>query len=139
MISVTSGYALRALTHLANLPDGASILGRDLARQANIPPNYLSKIMWTLGNAGIIDATRGNGGGYRLGRSAAQIRLFEIVELFERDRVGHACVLGGFKQCDQDQPCSAHEAWSTVRDSYVEFLHTNTLADIAHVRHNAVP
>src|SRR5215813_3901044 len=83
MLSATSEYALRALTRLAAAAEGESMLGRDLAEQAGIPANYLSKIMWTLGNAGIIDATRGNGGGYRLKRGAADIRLFEVVDLFE--------------------------------------------------------
>ena len=58
------------------------MLGRELADRAEVPPNYLSKILWALGNAGIIDATRGNGGGYRLKRTPSEIRLFEVVELF---------------------------------------------------------
>lgn len=98
MLSTTSDHALRALTHLARLPEAASILGRDLASQAGIPANYLSKILWTLGNAGIIDATRGSGGGYRLKRCASEIRLFEIVELFDRDRARITCFLGGGKE-----------------------------------------
>lgn len=73
MLTTTSEYALRALTHLTRLPKGGSMLGRQLAEGAGIPANYLSKILWTLGNAGIIDATRGNHGGYRLKRSAGEI------------------------------------------------------------------
>jgi Rrf2 family protein len=133
MLSTTSEYALRALTRLAAVPEGASVLGRDLAEQAGIPANYLSKILWTLGNAGIIDATRGNHGGYRLKRPAADIRLFEVVELFERDRVGHECVLGGKAGCDEAKPCSAHDGWHEVRNAYLNFLHTKTVADIAHL------
>jgi Rrf2 family protein len=139
MLTTTSEHALRALTHLARLPDGASMLGRELAEQASIPANYLSKILWTLGNAGIIDATRGNRGGYRLKRNAAEIRLFEVVELFERDwdRDNASCFLGG-KNCDQENPCSAHEAWRGVRTAYLDFLHTKTLADISQLeRSNA--
>ena len=55
MLTTTSEHALRALTHLARLPEGSSMLGREIAEQAAIPANYLSKILWTLGNAGIID------------------------------------------------------------------------------------
>ncbi len=132
MLTTTSEHALRALTYLARLPEGTSILGRELAVQANIPANYLSKILWTLGNAGLIDATRGNGGGYRLKRGPAEIRLFEVVELFDRDRVRVACLLGGGKDCDCDNPCTAHDAWRQVRDAYLDFLHTKTLADISH-------
>jgi Rrf2 family protein len=134
MLTTTSEHALRALTHLARLPEGSSMLGRELAEQADIPANYLSKILWTLGNAGIIDATRGSGGGYRLKRNAAEVRLFEVVELFDRDRTGVACLLGGGKECDPDNPCTAHDAWRGVRTAYLAFLNTTTLADISHLR-----
>ncbi len=131
MLTTTSEHALRALSHLARLPEGASILGRDLATRAGIPANYLSKILWTLGNAGIVDAMRGNGGGYRLKRNAADIRLFEVVELFDRERARVSCLLGGAKECDPQNPCAAHAAWSGVRAAYLDFLHTKTVADIS--------
>jgi Rrf2 family protein len=131
MLTTTSEHALRALTHLARLPEGSTVLGRDLAAQAGIPANYLSKILWTLGNAGIIDATRGNRGGYRLKRAAGEIHLFEVVELFDRDRVRLACFLGGGKGCDCENPCTAHKAWREVRSAYLDFLHMKTVADIS--------
>lgn len=134
MLSTTSEHALRALAHLARLPEGASLLGRELAELAGIPANYLSKILWTLGNAGLIDATRGNGGGYRLKRSPNDIRLFEIVELFDRDRTKLNCFLDSETACNQVSPCSAHQAWHGVRTAYIGFLHTTTLADISHPR-----
>ncbi len=52
MFSTTSEYALRALVQLSRQSAGVSVLGQDLAQRANIPPNYLSKILWTLRNAG---------------------------------------------------------------------------------------
>src|SRR5947199_7582084 len=115
MLTTTSEHALRALTYLARLPEGASLLGRELAVQARIPANYLSKILWTLGNAGIVDATRGSGGGYRLRRSAAAIRLFEVVDLFDGDRSRSACLLGCGKECEPNHPCTAHDRWCGVR------------------------
>ena len=132
MLTTTSGHALRALTFLARLPEGASMLGRDLAERAGIPANYLSKILWTLGNAGLIDATRGNRGGYRLARRAAEIHLFEVVELFDRDRAAVSCFLDGAKECDSQDPCPAHEAWRGVKTAYLDFLRTTTVADISH-------
>lgn len=138
MLTTTSEHALRALTHLARLPEGATMPGRELAEQADIPANYLSKIMWTLGNAGFIDATRGNGGGYRLKRNPAEIHLAEIVELFDSHRARLACFLGGGKECDEDNPCTAHESWRRVREAYLDFLHSTTLADISHPRRRNV-
>jgi DNA-binding IscR family transcriptional regulator len=59
---------------LAGLTEGSFALGRGLAKQAHIPANYLSKILWTPGGAGIIDATRGSGGEYRLQFAPDEIR-----------------------------------------------------------------
>jgi len=84
------------------------MLGRELAEQASIPANYLSKVLWTLGNAGIIDATRGNCGGHRLKRNASEIYLFEVIELFDPDRRGSLVSYGW--DCNQEHPCTAHEA-----------------------------
>jgi Rrf2 family protein len=110
------------------------MLGRELAEQTGIPANYLSKILWTLGNAGMIDAIRGNGGGYRLKRIASGIHLFEVVDLFDRDRTRPDCLMVSGKDCTHDNPCPAHKAWSGVRTAYLDFLHTTTLADISELR-----
>jgi Rrf2 family transcriptional regulator, iron-sulfur cluster assembly transcription factor len=82
MLSITSQYALRALSHLARQNE-KTVLGRDLAQSVEIPANYLSKVLLVLRNAGLVDTTRGAGGGYRLGRPANEIRLIDVVELFE--------------------------------------------------------
>ncbi len=130
MLSTTAEHALRALTEMAALGETESILGKDLALRAGIPANYLSKVLWVLGNAGIIDATRGSGGGYRLRRKAAEIRLSEVVELFDRQKPERRCLLGGTKECSDEAPCGAHEEWRKVRATYADFLQRTTIAEI---------
>jgi Rrf2 family protein len=130
MLGTTSEHALRALAHMASLPEGSTILGRNLAKSANIPANYLSKILWALGNAGIIDATRGSGGGYRLRKPARDIHLVEVVELFDKPQPKRACFLGG-RECSDTDPCAAHGAWKQVRACYQNFLESTTVADLA--------
>jgi Rrf2 family transcriptional regulator, nitric oxide-sensitive transcriptional repressor len=128
MLSATARYALRALVHLATMPDGKSLLGRDLSQIADIPPNYLSKILWTLGSAGFIGATRGTGGGYRLQRPPGDIRLVEIVELFDPARIANGCLLDTDHPCTDGTACAAHESWKHVKAVYSNFLETTTLA-----------
>lgn len=130
MFSTTCEYALRALVGLAKLPNGTAVLGRDLARTADIPANYLSKILLTLRNAGILTTARGTGGGYRLRKLPNEIRLVDIVELFDGSRARPACILGG-KECSETDPCSAHKSWEGIRSAYVNFLESTTLAGIA--------
>lgn len=131
MLGTTTEHALRALTILAGLPDEEVMLGRDLADTASIPQNYLSKILWSLRNAGIIDATRGSGGGYRLAKPATQIHLVEVVDLFDKGRTKSTCIFGANRTCSDEVPCSAHERWRRVRREYMDFLQGTTIADIA--------
>ena len=130
MLSTTAEHALRALTEMAALGETESILGKDLALRAGIPANYLSKVLWVLGSAEIINATRGSGGGYRLRRKAAEIRLSEVVELFDRQKPERRCLLGGTKECSDEAPCGAHEEWRKVRATYADFLQRTTIAEI---------
>jgi Rrf2 family protein len=131
MISTTAEYALRALSYLARQPRGSSILGRELAREADVPANYLAKILLNLRRSGLVAAARGTGGGYRLRRTAGRICLNEIVELFDGTIVGEACILGHQRKCSAQNPCTAHHAWRDVRAAYNHFLTATTLADIS--------
>ena len=131
MLSITSQYALRALTHLARQA-GEPVLGRDLAQSGEIPANYLSKVLLTLRNAGLVNTTRGSGGGYRLGRSANQIHLIDVVELFEEiSGTKPGCFLGQTRKCSDSTPCSAHSAWRGVQVAYLKFLVSTPLSAIA--------
>jgi len=131
MLSTTTEHALRALVHMARLPAGVPILGRDLAKRARVPANYLSKILWTLRNAGYVETLRGQRGGYRLSRASHRIKLIDIAELFEGSRSRPGCLVGETPDCSDRRPCSAHDRWKEVKRSYVKFLETNTIADIA--------
>lgn len=131
MLSVTSEYALRALAHLARQP-GEAILGRDLAHAVEIPANYLSKVLLTLRNAGLVDTTRGSGGGYRLRKPANEIYLIDVVELFEEiSRTRPACFLGRTRPCSDATPCTAHAAWRDLQAEYLGFLVSTPLSAIA--------
>jgi Rrf2 family protein len=138
VFSTTSEYALRALVHLSRAPEGSFVLGQDLAERANIPANYLSKILWTLRNAGFLEATRGHGGGYRLARPASDSTLIEIVRLFEGVTAEPGCLLGEQKECSDKHRCSAHAAWKKVKEAYVTFLRSTTIAEIGEPGHPAL-
>ena len=131
MLSVTSEYALRALAELARKPRHHAILGRDLAESTGVPPKYLSKIMLSLRNAGIVSTSRGTGGGYRLHRRPESIRMMEIVRLFEGPAIKPSCLLHSTRKCSEQNPCTAHPLWRVVQDAYLQFLHGTTLNDLA--------
>jgi Rrf2 family transcriptional regulator, nitric oxide-sensitive transcriptional repressor len=131
MFSTTSEYAIRALSFVARVPRDQAVLGRELARQTGIPSTYLSKILVTLRNAGILDATRGTGGGYRLSIRPEEIRLIHVVELFESVPRKTTCFFAPDKECSEETPCTAHKAMRNLKTAYLEMLNTTTLASVA--------
>lgn len=131
MLSMTSKYALRALVELARRPRGESIGGHELAESTRIPPQYLSKIMLALRNAGYVAATRGSGGGYRLVKPANSIALIEVMELFEGAAARPQCFLGVNNECNPDSPCSAHNSWGALRAMYLGFLEHTMVSEIS--------
>lgn len=134
MFSATSQYALRAMALLASRYRTSPMLGRDIARETGIPSNYLSKILAGLNKAGIVDATRGTGGGYVLSVPPDSIKLDRIVAVFDQDMVNPCCLLGYSRPCSDENACSAHHIWRETREQLVCFLENTTLAEISHGR-----
>lgn len=136
MLSITSQYALRALSHLAARSD-ESVLGRDLAKSVEIPANYLSKVLLTLRRAGLVVTARGSGGGYRLGRPADRIFLIDVVKVFEDySRTKPRCFLGSTRTCSETTPCNAHSSWKNLQAAYLQFLVSTPLSAISGERDN---
>ncbi len=130
IFGASATHALRALAHLAAGGGEEATLGRDLARKVQVPSHYLAKVLATLARTGVLTATRGARGGYRLARPARQITLLEVVEPFEGKRARPGCLLRPGEPCREGAACSAHAAWSGVKTTYLRFLETTTLADI---------
>jgi len=105
------------------------MLGKELAQKAQIPANYLAKILLSLKNAGLLNTARGSKGGYWLAREPKSIRLIEIVKIFEQSATPTPCILGA-DLCSEEQPCSAHDKWHAIRRAYTEFLEATTIADL---------
>jgi Rrf2 family transcriptional regulator, iron-sulfur cluster assembly transcription factor len=131
MFSVTSQYALRALAQMARSGNQQAMLGKDLAERAEIPPNYLAKILLALKNAGLLGTARGSRGGYWLVRPPESIKLIEIVQLFDQVQTPQPCVIGERDDCSDENPCLAHDRWRKIRNDYMEFLEVTTIADLA--------
>ncbi|HVS65289.1 MAG TPA: Rrf2 family transcriptional regulator [Thermoanaerobaculia bacterium] len=127
----TVQYALRALASLARLPEGDSIFARDLAARTSVPASYLSKILNTLGRAGLVEGTRGTRGGYRLARPAADIPLRDVFEALDPHALAQVCFLRSGTECSEHDACPIHERWSRIRNELLTFVSSSTVDDLA--------
>jgi Rrf2 family protein len=93
-------WALHCCSILSALPEGAYLATKDLAEFHGVPKEYLSKALQALSNAGLVDATLGPRGGYRLARSADKITFLDIVEAVEGKTSTFEC-----SEIRQNNPC----------------------------------
>jgi len=132
-LSTTTVHALRAISVLASRGD-LPVQGHELARTLRMPPDYLAKVLGRLARAGVVKATRGAKGGYRLARPPERIALGEVVRPLEGVRARPGCLLRPGKACRGRGACAAHGAWAGVKTAYEEFLDRTTVADVRHGR-----
>jgi Rrf2 family iron-sulfur cluster assembly transcriptional regulator len=127
ILSQTALYALRAMAILSRGGvDGARVRGAELAMEGQIPSFYISKVMRELVRAGLVDGLRGHGGGFRLARAPAEIKLAEILEAAEWTEEVGVCAFG-IGRCNPAEPCSLHFAWNGLQGSVLHWAHTHTL------------
>jgi Rrf2 family protein len=128
VISRTGSHTLKALAALSRIPDGSYVGAAELARPARAPANYLGKLLRQLSRAGIVQGRKGGHGGFRLSRSASSIALFDVLRPIEHLPQTSRCLLSR-SRCRGG--CPVHQGWTHARDTYLEFLKTTTLADLA--------
>ena len=82
-LSFRSEYALLALVHLARCPNGEFVSVETIANAQGIPKKFLEQIMLLLKRERCVRSAKGNRGGYQLARPASEIRLSEVIRLFD--------------------------------------------------------
>jgi Rrf2 family nitric oxide-sensitive transcriptional repressor len=75
-------FALYSVLELA-LDPARQLSAGEIAEKYGISNNHLAKVLRDLGRAGLVDSTRGVGGGYRFSGNAKRTTLLDIIELFE--------------------------------------------------------
>lgn len=78
-VSAKSDYALRALIELAMRDDGSAVSAEELGRLQDIPHGFLQAILADLRRAGVVASQRGQSGGWRLARSAADVSVADVI------------------------------------------------------------
>ena len=81
--------ALFAILELARHPE-RQISAGEIADKYGISLNHLAKVLRDLARAGLVEATRGAGGGYRFSGNAKRVTLYQVVEMFEDIAASHS-------------------------------------------------
>ena len=122
-------YALRTLMYLALQPERLVTIA-ELARTYGVPANHLMKIVRRLAQGGLIETVRGKGGGMRLARSAASIRVGDVVRETEENMDLAECFHPAKRSCPMLPQCALQSALSTAGERFLETLNDYSLADL---------
>lgn len=129
LLTGTAEYALRALAELAASAPGEMVRTVDLAKRTGVPEAYLAKVLRRLVSYGVLRATKGHGGGFALARAPGQIRFVDVLEAVDSMPLANRCAFGR-PSCSPQDPCPLHPVWTQLKDAFLEWARTTTLADV---------
>jgi Rrf2 family protein len=78
-VSTKSDYALRALIEIALRSDGSPVSAEQLGKAQDIPHGFLQAILADLRRAGVVVSQRGQAGGWRMARPAADVSVADVI------------------------------------------------------------
>jgi Rrf2 family protein len=90
-LPVSTEWLLHCASTLAQLDPGTSASAAQLAQYYDLPAAYLAKQLQDLVKAGVLTATTGPRGGFRLAQPASEITLLRIVEAVDGTSPPYEC------------------------------------------------
>ncbi len=113
-------YAVTAMLDLAlHYKDGPITLA-DISQRQGISLSYLEQLFSRLRKQGLVDSTRGPGGGYRLSRDSYEIAVADVITAVDEKVETTRC--GGLSNCQDDEQCLTHDLWTELSTQIHDFL-----------------
>lgn len=134
-LSTKGRYAVMALADLANQRDSKPVALADIADRQEISLSYLEQLFAKLRRRGLVSSVRGPGGGYLLGRDAADMAIAEIVLAVDEPLHATRCTPGSPEGCRSNKTrCLTHNLWESLSAEIHLFLSGVSLADVVEGR-----
>ena len=121
--------ALQATLFLSTKNDKEIYNALDVSKELKVPKEFVSKMLQSLTDSGIVGSKKGKHGGFYLARKPNKIKLIEIVNAIDGDKIFKNCVLG-FPNCSNENPCPVHNKWGKIRDDAYKMLTEETLEEL---------
>ena len=126
-------YGLRCLLRLALAGDGASLTIPEISHAEGLSAPYAAKMMRALREGGLVEAERGQAGGYRLTRAAEDISVADALAVLGGQFYGgRFCekYAGNEDECLHTVNCSIRSLWRAVQKAVDQVLTGTTLRDL---------
>jgi Rrf2 family transcriptional regulator, iron-sulfur cluster assembly transcription factor len=113
-------YAVTAMLDLALHEHDGPITLADISRRQGVSLSYLEQLFSRLRKNELVRSARGPGGGYRLGRSAQEIMVGDVIRAIDESMDATRCK--GGENCQNGQMCLTHQLWQDLSNQISDFL-----------------
>ena len=116
-------FAVTAMIDLALRQSNGPVTLASISQRQQISLSYLEQLFGKLRRHQLVESTRGPGGGYTLGRKAAEISVADII--LSVDEPIDATHCAGKENClGESGRCMTHELWTSLNQRMIEFLNS---------------
>ena len=139
-LSTKGRYAMVALADIALQPGDALVTLGEISKRQDISLPYLEQLFVKLRRADLVASVRGPGGGYRLARSASDIRVSDILAAVDEtvDALHKGAGASGAASGSKAQSMT-NRLWEGLSAHVYVFLHQTRLSDVVRQRTGPVP
>nr|WP_315217422.1 Rrf2 family transcriptional regulator [uncultured Duganella sp.] len=122
-------YSLRTLLFLSANRDRLVTI-QDIADLHVISKNHLMKVVYQLGQSGLVETVRGRNGGLRLGKEPKDINIGALVRATETDFFMAECFDRANDTCPLTPDCRLKHTLNDATKAFLDVLDKQTLADM---------
>lgn len=137
-LSTKGRYAMVAMADLALQEDGALTSLADIAKRQDISLPYLEQLFVKLRREGMVVSVRGPGGGYKLAKAPAEIRVVDIFSAVEEtvSAMHKGAGASGGMSGSRAQSMT-NRLWESLSAHVYVYLHQTRLSDV--IRNDLTP
>ena len=123
-------FAVTAMIDLALREQGGPVALAAISSRQQISLSYLEQLFGKLRRHALVESTRGPGGGYSLGRQAAEISVADIIVAVDEPIDATGCA--GKENCMGEEAgrWMTHDLWASLNAKMIAYLNYVSLRDL---------
>ena len=128
-LSTKGRFAVTAMIEVALHERRGPVPLSDIAARQQISLSYLEQMFSKLRQQGLVDSTRGPGGGYMLAQRADKITVADIIRAVDGKRAGDS--RGSLEEEDSPSQDMTQELWDALNTRIVDYMQSISLQKLA--------
>jgi Rrf2 family iron-sulfur cluster assembly transcriptional regulator len=129
-ITTKSRFAVTAMIDIALREQSGPVPLGEIALRHHISLSYLEQLFSKLRQQGLVESTRGPGGGYSLGRSAQTISMADIILAVDRASATQEHIRTGENGSQDLAGALTNDLWSVLDIKMTEHMHAIKLSSL---------